>query len=143
MCPYKFSACWYWCRLKSHSLYSDNCSRLGLLFWTFSDSFPNVLSFLFWHGNNSSLIRTGRVQMDTLNRNCFQFVYRLTIKTTLTYMHWERLSGNPKAEIFLKHLQLAARKLQNKKAATYFGQQKQAWKKNSFRAGILFLTQNM
>ena len=34
-------------------------------------------------------------------------------------------------------------KLQNKKAATYFGQQKQAWKKISFRAGILFLTQNM
>lgn len=29
-------------------------------------------------------------------------------------------------------------KLQNKKAATYFGQQKQAWKKFSFRAGILF-----
>ena len=33
---------------------------------------------------------------------------------------------------------LPQEKLQNKKAATYFGQQKQAWKKNSFRAGILF-----
>ena len=47
--------------------------------------------------------------MDTHNRNCFQNIY------------------NPPQE-----------KLQNKKAATYFGQQKQAWKKISFRAGILF-----
>ncbi len=47
--------------------------------------------------------------MDTHNRNCFQNIY------------------NP-----------PHKKMQNKKAATYFGQQKQAWKKNSFRAGILF-----
>ena len=47
--------------------------------------------------------------MDTLNRNCFQNIH------------------NP-----------PHKKLQNKKAATYFGQQKQAWKKISFRAGILF-----
>ena len=61
--------------LKSHSLYSDNCSRLGLLFWTFSNSFPNVLSFLFWCKNNSSLIRTGRGQVDTQKSNCFQNIY--------------------------------------------------------------------
>ncbi|MBQ3137873.1 MAG: hypothetical protein IJB74_10395 [Clostridia bacterium] len=52
--------------------------------------------------------------MDTQKSNCFQNIH------------------NPPQE-----------KSQNKKAATYFGQQKQAWKKISFRAGILFYTQNM
>ena len=47
--------------------------------------------------------------MDTQKLKCFQNIY------------------NPPQE-----------KLQNKKAATYFRQQKQAWKKISFRAGILF-----
>ncbi len=52
--------------------------------------------------------------MDTHNQNCFQFVYRLTVKTTLTYMHWERQSGNPKDETFSKYLQPAAKNAKQK-----------------------------
>ena len=47
--------------------------------------------------------------MDTQKFNCFQNIYNPPHKNCKT-----------------------------KKAATYFGQQKQAWKKISFRAGILF-----
>jgi len=43
-----------------------------------------------------------------------------------------------KLKYFQNIYNLPLEKLQNKKAATYFGQQKQAWKKFSFRAGILF-----
>ncbi len=46
-----------------------------------------------------------------------------------------------KSNCFLNIYNQPHKKLQNKKAATYFGQQKRAWKKISFRAHILFLNQ--
>ena len=76
--------------------------------------------------------------MVTTSSKSFQILYRLIEKQFSLIPTGRGQMATPKSKYLQNIYNPPQEKLQNKKAATYFGQQKQAWKKKSFRAHILF-----
>ena len=94
------------------------------------ESFQTVYK---WLEKKFSPIRTEKGQVDTQKSNCFQIIYKLLGKTTLTYSHWGKVNAHLNCKEFSKHLQPAARKIAKQKSR-YIGNRNKRGEKISPRS---------
>ena len=122
------------CILKIFKMFKYPFTYLRTFFeWKLAFLFESFKTVYKWLEKQFSPIRTEKGQVDTQKSKCFQIIYKLIGKTSLTYSHWETANAHPTCKVFSIHLQPAARK-NAKQKSRYIGNRNKRGEKDSPRS---------